>query len=127
MKKRIAILAGIVLAVLLTYFIVTGFEKNTSVFIADYTVSEDGTQMAITAWVASSVGYIRDVDVKREDGGMVKLTFYSAFGGINGSIGAKNTFTIPLDEYASTISIYRGADGYEDILVKDSDGMWMWK
>ena len=74
--------------------------------------------------VASSMGYIRKASIHRQEGGKLYLDFYSAFGGMNGNIGAKNEYTIPLNEETNIISIYRKSNCYEEVLVKSDDGSW---
>ena len=57
-------------------------------------------------------------------GGKLYIDCYAAFGGINGRIGAKSSFTLPLDADTEMIGIYRNANCYEEILHKDADGSW---
>jgi len=52
------------------------------------------------------------------------LDCYNAFGGINGSIGAKTSYTLPLNEDTTMIAIYRNSNAYEEVLTKDRDGVW---
>ena len=44
--------------------------------------------------------------------------FYSAWGGFNSSLGAKNEFTLKLDAEDSEIYVYHGDGGYELALEK---------
>lgn len=106
------------------YFFGTGFMRNTSVYVEDYTVSDDGTEITITFFDASSMGYIRRVSVHQQDGGKLYLDCYAAFGGLNGKIGARNTFTLPLDRDTEIIAVYRAPGCYAQLLVKDTDGIW---
>ena len=127
MKKKIFIAAAVVLAAIILllgiYAVGFGFTKITSVYVSDYIVSEDGTEMDIRIFVGSSVGFVRRVAARQEPDGRIYLDCYSAFGGINGSLGAKSEFVIGLPADADTILINRN-DGYDVILVKDAGGVW---
>lgn len=127
MKKKILLTLMIIAALLLIYLLGSGFTKNSSVYIDDYTVSEDGSEITMDIGVASSAGYIRDAAVHQQQGGRLYIDCYSAFGGFNGSIGAKTSFTLPLDEDTTTIAIYRSANSYEEVLWKDTNGIWQRK
>ena len=124
MKKTIIIFVGIVLVLGALYVLGSGFTKAGSAFIQDYAVSDDGTSMTITVGISGSVGYIRKVSVRQQEGGKRHLDCISAFGGINGSIGAKSEFVIPLDENTNTIGLYRNGNTYEVVLERDASGEW---
>jgi len=124
MKKVIIISVLVIIAIIGTYYIGSGFVKESAAYIENYTVSADGSEMTIDVGVAASMGYIRKVSVHQQDGGKLYLDCYSAFGGLNGSWGAKSTYTIPLDENTTTIALYRNTNCYEVVLEKDSDGVW---
>lgn len=117
-------IAGTVSAMALIYFAGSGFLRNTSAFIQDYSISADGKEITVKVGVSSSIGYIRDVKVRRQQGGELYLDCYSAFGGFNGSIGAKDTFTFQLKDDTAMISVYRGSNVYGKVLVKAEDGSW---
>lgn len=70
------------------------------------------------------MGYIRDVNVHQQQGGRLYLDCYSAFGGLNGSIGAKDTFSFELNDDTTIIAVYRKSNVYEEVLVKAEDGSW---
>lgn len=124
MKKKVMI--GMIVAVVLCggYFIGSGFWKNGSVYMDGYSVSGDGREITLDIDVAASRGYIRKAAVSQQYGGKLYIDCYSAFGGINGRIGAKNSFTLPLDADTTIIGIYRNTNCYEEILHKDADGNW---
>lgn len=124
MKKTIGILLCAFLALCVLYFIGSGFTKRGSAFIQDYKVSDDGSKMTITVGVGSSIGYIRKVSVHQQEGGKLYLDCISAFGGINGSIGAKSDYIIPLDDETHTICLYRSDSSYEVVLERDDLGEW---
>lgn len=127
MKKpvRIAIIAlAVIIALMTMYLVAPGFTKMGNVFIVDFSVSEDGAEMTITVGVSTSIGYVRKVSVHQQHGGKLYLDCYSAFGGINGSWGAKNEYTIQLDEDTEMIALYRSPNCYDPVLEKDANGEW---
>ena len=108
------------------FFLVgTGLNKRTDIVLFDYSVSEDGTQLTFNAHVMSSMGYIRGFE---DNGGGVKphyLTFYSTFGGLNSSFGAKSEFVLELTENDTEIYFNRADSGYELVLQKNEEtGEW---
>ena len=126
MKKpvRIAIIAlAVIIALMTMYLVAPGFTKMGNVFIVDFSVSEDGSEMTVTVGVSSSIGYVRKVSEHQQQGGKLYLDCYSAFGGINGSWGAKNEYTIQLDDDTEMIAIYRSPNCYDPVLKKGEDGI----
>lgn len=84
MKKRVIIIICVIVGLIGWYILGSGFMKESSVFIEDYTVSSDGSKLTIEVGVASSIGYIRKVTIHQQERGKLYLNCYSAFGGING-------------------------------------------
>lgn len=123
MKRLITVLSAVIGCLILMYLIIPGFMKRGDVYISDWRVSEDGTQMEIRAGVMSSAGYIRSLS-SRQEADTLYLDWYGAFGGINGSIGAKNDYTVQLNGKTEKIAIYRGSGSYETVLVKEGN---IWK
>lgn len=124
MKRKAFSALGIVCALLLTVFVGSGFTKNGSVFVEEYAVSPDGGTMTLRVGVSSSVGYVRSIRVHQMQGGKLYLDCYHAFGGWNGSIGARETFTVPLDADTRMIALYRSENCYEEVLTGNGDGTW---
>ena len=64
----------------------------------------------------------------KDEGGGVKphyLKFYSAWGGLNSSIGAKSEYVLKLDPNDTEIYVYHGDSGYSLALKKDIEsGEW---
>ena len=110
----------VVAVIAAVYLIGTGMLKRTDVFISEYFLSEDGEMMTVSAGPAGSMGYIREVSVKR-DGDRLCLFFYSAFGGLNSSLGAKSQFTFPVSGEVTEVAVYRGEGKYEVVLQKDTE------
>ena len=90
-----------------------------NVYIESFTLSEDGQTMTIRVAVSVSVGYTRSVTVK-DEGSTLRLVFHPAYGFINGKIGAKNTFDIPLKPYQDKIYIFPSGHG----LLRNEQGTW---
>jgi len=124
MKKRIGISAGIILILLMLYIFIPGFFKEGSAFIGEYSVGADGTEMTIEIGAGGSAGFVRKVSAKQQGGGRLYLDCYSAFGGFNGSLGARREYTIPLESDTDTIAVYRNTNAYQEVLKKDSNGVW---
>lgn len=123
-KNTVVIVLAVIVALAALYVFAPGFTKQGSVYIADYSLSEDGTEMTITVGVATSMGYVREVSEHQQHGGKLYLDCYSAFGGLNGFWGAKNEYVIQLDEDTEMIALYRSANAYDPVLEKDTNGEW---
>ena len=125
MKRILIILLAVVIVLSSLYFVGTGFLERMDVLLYDYSVSEDGTELTFSAGIMSSMGFIRGY---KDNGGGVKphyLTFYSTFGGLNSSFGAKNEFVLELDKDDSEIYFKRANGGYELVLQKNVEtGAW---
>ena len=124
-KKILIILLAVVIVLSSLCFVGTGFLERMDVLLYDYSVSEDGTELTFSAGIMSSMGFIREY---KDNGGGVKphyLTFYSTFGGLNSSFGAKNEFVLELDKDDSEIYFKRANGGYELVLQKNAEtGAW---
>ncbi|MBQ2888552.1 MAG: hypothetical protein IJE29_06525 [Firmicutes bacterium] len=121
----ISIIAVLIASLIMFFLIGTGFVERTDVVLVDYSVSEDGTKLTFTTSIPTSMGYIRGFDDK---GGGVKphyLTFYSTFGGLNSSFGAKYEYELDLGENDTEIYFNRPNGGYALVLQKNIDtGEW---
>ena len=125
MKKKVILTMAIIVVLVASFLIGTGFKKRTDVVLLDYAVAEDGSAISIGVQAASSMGYVRGF---KDNGGGVKphyLTFYSTFGGLNSSFGAVNSFVLELGKNDTEIYFNRPNGGYELVLVKNKDtGEW---
>lgn len=125
-RKRIIAIVIIALFIIAAFLVSTGFSERTDVYLGDFSISEDGKELTFTAGVPSSMGYIRGY---KDEGGGVKphyLKFYSTFGGLNSSLGAKSEFVLELDEDDNEIFFSRPDGGYELVLQKDKGtGEWV--
>ena len=124
--KKLLFTILILLCLIAVWMVVTGFSVQTSAYITDnFTVSEYGSEITFTIGVGSSMGYVRGY--KDEGGGANPhyLKFYSAWGGFNSSIGAKSSFSLPLQPGDTEIYVYHGQAGYALTLKKDAaTGEW---
>lgn len=125
MKKALAVLVLVITSFVILRFVGTGFIERYDVCLSDYSVSEDGLELTFTTVIFSSMGHTRGF---RDDGGGVKphyLTFYSTFGGLNSTFGAKSEFVLMLDENDTEIYFADIGGGYKLVLKKDEkSGLW---
>ena len=126
MKRKVSMIVPVVLCIIIFYLIASGLSIQTSVYITDdFVVSEDGSEIIFKVGIGSSMGYARGY---KDEGGGVKphyLKFYSAWGGFNSSIGAKNKYVLKLEPEDTEIYVYHGDGGYELALKKDvTSGEW---
>ena len=125
-KRAALITEAIILVIILSFLIGTGFRERSDVILADFAISENGMKFTFQTAIPTSIGYIRGF---KNDGGIEQphyLTFYSTFGGLNNSFGAKNEFELALNESDTEIYFNRAGGGYELVLQKDVDtGNWI--
>lgn len=131
MKKKSILISALIVIVLIilliaNHLIGTGFLIRNDVVLLDYSVSEDGTEITLHTSILSSMGYTRGF---KDNGGGVKphyLTFYSTFGGLNSTLGAKDKHVLTLDSQDDEIYFNRADGGYELVLQKDkTSGEWV--
>ena len=123
MKKKILIISIVVVAVIIVGLFVMFGGSRTDVFLKDFELSQDGKTMTLKVGVSSSAGYVRKM--KRTSGSMnYYFTFYSTFG-INSRLGAKDTFTIDIDNNVDEIYFYTCSKGYKKVLELNDDGEWV--
>ena len=123
MIKRIFL---IVLALAIAYFFGTGFQKNTQMNVSDFSLAEDGKAVVIEVRSSSSMGFVRTAKINRgSDDRSVYVSFYSAFGGFNSSIGAKDSFKIPIKEQDTRVFFTRTNNQHDLVLEKNEmTGKW---
>ena len=107
MRKKICLVMLSMLGLIFAWMIISGYSYQTSAYITDqFVVSEDGKELKFTIAVGSPMGYVRGF---KDEGGGVKphyLKFYSAWGGLNSSIGAKSEYVLKLDPNDTEIYVY---------------------
>lgn len=118
--------AALILTALLVgvWIISTGLMTRMDVYLAEWSVMPSGDVMTIKVGVAGSMGYIRACSDVSKDPETVCLRFYSAFGGLNSDMGARNVFAIPLTDECREVCFIR-ADGIRTVLCKNENtGVW---
>ena len=119
MRKKICLVMLSMLGLIFAWMIISGYSYQTSAYITDqFVVSEDGKELKFTIAVGSPMGYVRGF---KDEGGSVKphyLKFYSAWGGLNSSIGAKSEYVLKLDPNDTEIYVYHVDSGYSLALKK---------
>jgi len=124
-KKKFIYIVIFIILVALVWIIGSGFIKRTDVYLSDYSVSKDGSEITLQVGVAGSMGYIRDFLNDTNETEIMEMQFYSTFGGFNSSIGAKNEFVILLNPECREIYFYHN-DGFDLVLQKNQDtGEWV--
>lgn len=124
MKKKLSIIIVVLLLLGCAYYFGVGFLPATNVVVTDFEVSEQQDSMTIHTSIATSAGYTRSVKNVSDDAEKMKLKFYSAFGGINGSIGAKYEFDLPLSPECKEIYVLL-YDDYKLLIAKNpATGEW---
>lgn len=122
-KKVILSLVAIA-AVICLWLFITGLVPKTSVYLADYSVMEDHNAITILVGNTSSMGYIRGMSNVSKQSNKMELQFYSAFGGLNSSLGAQNVFILSPKEDCTEIYFKKG-DGFKLVLQKNTvTGEW---
>lgn len=124
MKKVIIFLLSTIIVLGGIYFAGSGFIVRNDVYLTDFSVSEDGSEMTLYVGVTGSAGYIRtfkDVSSEKE---IADLKFYSAFGGVNGSISKKDSFQIVLSEKTKEIRFYSENSFYPVLIKNEVSGEW---
>lgn len=119
MKTRtVLICISLLFAISCILLIASGFLTQTGVILVDHSVSEDGGVITLRTGLMSSMGYVRGYSAKQEGTGLY-LTFYSTFGGLNSSIGAKSEFQLEVDSDCSAVYFNRGNSEFALVLEKD--------
>lgn len=126
MIKRVLVIFGIIVVLAIgALFISSGFNKRTDVGLVDHSVSEDGSVITVHTGLAGSMGYIRDINIEYHRDA-IYCSFYSAFGGLNSSIGSKDRYKIKLNDASTKIYFDRGEAGSVLVLQKnEATNTWM--
>ena len=124
MMKKLLITVLLMIAVIIGWIVGTGLMTRTDVYLAEWSVMPSGDVLTVKVGVAGSMGYIRAYRDVSEGPEIVRLRFYSAFGGLNSHMGARNTFVIPLSDECREVCFVR-ADGIQTVLRKnETTGEW---
>ena len=115
----ILIIGAIILYFVLSYTVGVGFTENPNVYLEDFTVSEDGSQITIKTTVSSPSESIRNFS-SITSGNVQYLDFYYTFGVSSSTLGAKDEFVVEINEDCIGIYFLR-EDGYELMLYKNPE------
>ena len=121
-------LLTVLIAVAMLIVIGSGFDLRGDVVLGGYREHADGGAVTVEVDVSSPMGYVRSTKARQEDG-CLYVCFYSAFGGYNGSIGARDSFDLETPDDCREIYFYRdGAaeDGY-DLVLRRADAASSWE
>lgn len=124
MKKKLSIIIVVLLLLGCAYYFGVGFLPATNVVVTDFQVSEQQDSMTIQTSIATSAGYSRTVKNVSDDPEKMMLKFYSAFGGVNGSIGAKNEFDLPISPECEEIYVLLYDDYRLSLAKNPTTGEW---
>ena len=127
MKKILPIvLAFLIGAAAGALFVMPGFHKRTDIDLQKFSVSDDGSIVTVQTFPEGSMGFIRAMEAK-QFGDEIHCSFYSCFGGLNSSFGAKNRFEINLEEFANSVeSIYLDRAGLDQLVLERDAGTGEW-
>ena len=119
MKRKVTISLTAITVLVVIYLVISSFIQRTDVFLGEYTVADDGTQIDMEVGVAGSMGYIGRYSIK-QDRNCLYLTLYSANRGRNTPFGG-NMITINLLPECDTIYFNRSGGKFQIILQKNSE------
>ncbi len=126
LKRWLIALSAVLLLLLACWVLLTGCFTRQDVFLYDYSViyRDRGDLITIHTGVSSSMGYTRDYKDLSDDPDRMELTFYSAFGGLNGKLGSSDVFVLRPDAACTQIWFLRNGTP-ELTLEKDPvTGQW---
>lgn len=124
MKKKLSLLIGIILCLVLLTFVTIGFSRCTDIMLKDYKVAEDGLSLQLNVERIGSMGYTRGYNFIEDSDGLY-LAFYSTFGGLNSQIGSRNTFDVKVAKSCNEVYIYKG-EGVYALVLKREEGTNNW-
>ncbi len=119
MKRKVTISLTVITALVVIYLVISSFIQRTDVFLGEYTVADNGTQIDMEVGVASSMGYIGRYSIK-QDRNCLYLTFYSANRGRNTPSGG-NMITINLLPECDAIYFNRSGGKFQMMLQKNRE------
>ena len=123
---RYQTLLTILIAIALAIIIGSGFDARGDVVLGDYRTAADGSAVTVQVGVAGSMGYVRAAQETHE-GEKLYVKFYSAFGGYNGTLGAKESFEIETPQNCREIWFYRdGGEEMYDLVLRRDDAASAW-
>ena len=124
MMKKLLVTVLLVFAMIVGWIVGTGLMTRTDVILGEWSVMPSGDALTVKVGVAGSMGYIRACSDVSKDSEVVQLRFYSAFGGLNSDMGARNVFVIPLAEDCREIRFERGGGSQPVLRKNETTGEW---
>lgn len=124
MIRHLAVAVLLIVALIGCWTVGTGWMARADVYLGEWSVLPSGEAITVRVGIAGPMGYIRDCKDISTDPETVALRFYSAFGGLNSDMGARNVFVIPLNEECKEIRFER-VKGSQSVLRKNEHtGEW---
>jgi hypothetical protein len=119
---------AVLIAIALMIVIGSGFDARGDVILGSFRETADGGAVTVEVVVASSMGYVRSAD-RTQTGDGLYVKFYSAFGGYNGSLGARDSFELETPDHCREIYFYRDGDagGAYDLVLRRDDAASDWE
>ena len=122
------VLLTVLIVIALAIVVGSGFDTRGDVVLGSFRETADGRAVTVEVDVTSSMGYVRSTsETQTGDGLFVK--FYSAFGGYNGSLGARDSFDLTVPDDCCAIYFYRGGStgGEYDLVLRRADASSDWE
>lgn len=96
--------------------------KRSDVYLTDFEIINDGANMVLTVALENEKAYVRKLTSQSMGEDKVLFTFYSTSGFRNPN-GAKDSYSVLLDENWNEIYFYYGGDNYM-LQMRKTDGEW---
>lgn len=97
--------------------------KRSDVYLTDYEITNNGANMVLTIALENEKSYVRKLTSQAMGDDKVLFTFYSTSGFRNPN-GARESYSVILDENWNEIYFYAGGKNYSLELRKNEDGEW---
>ena len=124
-KRLFLLVAAVLLLAYTAYFFGSGFVRRLDMASGSDSVSETNGTITFHAAAMSSMGFPRACKAEYSGDGAY-LTFYSAFGGSNGKLGATFDFTVDVPAGCTAVYFPRNGDIFQKAFEKDPEtGLWM--
>ena len=122
------IVLSILVVIALSIIIGSGFDTRGDVMLGAFRESESGDAVTVKVGVSSSMGSVRAA-LETRDGERLYVRFYSAFGGYNGTLGAKDSFDLTTPEDCREIWFFRDgeAGASYDLVLRREDAGAAWE
>ena len=125
---RYRTLLTVLIVIALAIVIGSGFDARGDVVLGDYCTAADGSAVTLQVGVSGPMGYVRAAQETHE-GERLYVKFYSAFGGYNGTLGARDSFELTTPDDCCAIYFYRdGSSGGEyDLVLRRANAASDWE